>query len=92
MSSRRRRTSSGYRISATRTDCAVLDKNLRAETSLALAERLLAEGVHVVFLSGDADGAMPAVLDGVTRLPKPVSFERLNEALAAPNAGATGRR
>ncbi len=62
---------------------ALLDIDLGNGTSFALAESLLAEGVAVVFLSGDRGLTRPASLDGCELLSKPIDFERVQRVLEA---------
>lgn len=67
----------------TRFDAAVLDFNLGAETSLALADELAAAGVQVVFATGYGDGIdLPERFDGVCVVKKPYNAEDLAAALA----------
>lgn len=71
-------------LNVTRPDAALLDLNLgHKETSIPLAERLLSDGVPVTFLTGytGAVPGMPATLERIPRLPKPVSVAILLETL-----------
>ncbi|WP_308915567.1 response regulator [Jannaschia sp. LMIT008] len=59
-------------IDAAAPDCAVLDVNLGAETSIPVAERLAAAGVPLLFVSGYGDGMVrPDALAGAPVIAKP---------------------
>lgn len=51
---------------------AILDMNLKTETSFAIAERLLREEVPFVFVSGNDVSSLPDHLKSSTILSKPV--------------------
>ncbi len=67
-------------IEQVRFDLAILDFNLGNETSVAIAERLSADAVPIVFASGyDEDLDLPASLGEVRILKKPYSFADLEQ-------------
>lgn len=74
---------------ASRLDAALLDIQLRDGEAGDLAERLIAGGVAVVFMTGYGDRPVPASLTHLPVLPKPVPRQRLlatlGDALAAEN-------
>lgn len=59
-----------------RFDLAILDYNLGAETSLAIAERLAEQGVRIVFASGQPIN-LPGPLSNAVVIMKPYAFEQL---------------
>lgn len=61
-------------------DLALLDVNLRGETTFGLAEELHSTGVALVFLSG-MSGALPAPFETATKLDKPVAYDALDATL-----------
>ncbi|WP_159996933.1 hypothetical protein [Roseomonas sp. 18066] len=80
-----------------RPDAALLDIHLRGRPVFALADRLRAAGVPILFLTGYDASVLPAAYQGWPWLPKPVDLRRLVAALAglleqAPDAraGSTG--
>ncbi|MDF0600174.1 response regulator [Psychromarinibacter sp. C21-152] len=78
------------RLRTERPGAAVLDVNLgRDETSAALARRLQAEGVPVVFLTGYAgpDDGLPGTLGDIPRLGKPIDVPRLLDLLGTMGGG-----
>jgi DNA-binding NtrC family response regulator len=77
-------------LASGRLDGAVLDMNLRGEPGFALAERLQAEGVPFVIVSGYSSEAIPHSLSQVPRLEKPVDCRDAVEALAQLMAERTG--
>ena len=69
-------------VAAHRPQLALLDVNLGAGTSHAVADVLRREGVPFLFVSGyDADTALAADLDDAPWLRKPVDVEALRQAL-----------
>ena len=78
------------RIAASPFDAAILDMNLRGETAFALAERMLADHVPSVVVSGYSEQALPASIAGMRRLEKPVNatlvVAALNEELTSSRA------
>jgi len=60
---------------------AVLDVNLGQDHSYPVADRLRADGIPFVFLSGDGARDLPERFVGDTILGKPIRFERLLAAL-----------
>lgn len=65
-------------------DIALLDVNLRGDTVAPVAEKIIALGRPLVFLTGYADlDLLPPALRGRRRLDKPVATEELVAALAA---------
>jgi CheY-like chemotaxis protein len=69
-------------LDAGRPDFAFLDLNLGEETSLPVADRLLADGVPFAFGTGFGDQAdLPEHLSGVPIISKPYSEKALREAL-----------
>jgi two-component SAPR family response regulator len=63
-------------------DIAVLDINLHGASVVPVAERLRADGVPFVFLTGYGDGELlPPHLRDLPRLDKPVDGERLVRAM-----------
>lgn len=69
-------------LEAARPDFAFLDLNLGEETSLPVADRLLADGVPFAFGTGFGDQAdLPDHLSGVPIISKPYSEKALREAL-----------
>jgi DNA-binding NtrC family response regulator len=69
-------------LAAGRLDGAVLDMNLRGEPGFALAERLQADGVPFVIVSGYSSEAIPHSLSQVPRLEKPIDSRDAVKALA----------
>ena len=66
---------------------AILDMNLKAETSFAIADRLLREEVPFVFVSGNDVSSLPDHLKSCTILSKPVLLDdviRKIKTLGAP--------
>ncbi len=70
-------------------DFALLDVGLVREKSFAIAERLEALKIPLVFVTGyGADVRLPAALAGKPRLPKPCSSDALKAVLQGRTAGA----
>ena len=63
-------------------DVAVLDLNLRGESSLPVAEALLSRGIPIVFATGYDTAFMPEPLRGAPVLHKPITDAALVEAVA----------
>ncbi|WEX76159.1 response regulator [Sinorhizobium numidicum] len=63
-------------------DLALLDIQLRNETSLPVAERLNAKGVPFAFLTGYSDEKLPPDLKDREVIPKPVDAAFLAAAVA----------
>ena len=70
-------------LTGARPDAAVLDVNLGTETSLPVAERLDAEGVPLMVVSGYAERSMPQGLQGRRRLAKPYRAQDLAAGIEA---------
>jgi CheY-like chemotaxis protein len=70
-------------IAHQRIDAAVLDLVIGRGKSDALASRLVADRVPVVFASGFGGGALPEALQAVPTVDKPYSPQALYAALAA---------
>lgn len=67
-----------------RPDAAILDVHHRSgQSTLALAERLLADDVRIVFLTGDANFVLPERLGRATVIEKPISSADLLMRLTA---------
>lgn len=63
-------------------DLAILDKNLRGQSSIPLAEQLHARGVPLIFATGyQALSDLPPALKGAPRLAKPVDAQELADAI-----------
>lgn len=62
-------------------DIALLDYNLRSDTSEQIAFALLKKSVPVIFLSGDTLPQRPDGLKHCLVIGKPVNMDQLNEAL-----------
>lgn len=71
-----------------RPDAALLDINLGNETSFGLARRCAAEGIAVVFLSGESATARPDDLQDVPICSKPVLYETLARTLSGAMSAA----
>lgn len=71
-------------------DAAVLDINLMDGTVFPIADELFVRGVPFVFFSGMDASSVPDRFRFVGSLPKPVSWTRVLEALAAEIGGAHG--
>lgn len=56
-------------------DAAVLDINLRGETSEAVARELTARGIPFITMTGYARTQQPAVFEGAPTFTKPVAIE-----------------
>lgn len=65
-----------------RPDVALLDVNLGSETSFDLARQCRAEGIAVVFLTGECGHARPQDLRDVPICAKPVAYDRLAMTLS----------
>lgn len=69
-------------------DFAVLDYNLGSDSSLAIAERLVADGVPFVFATGYGDSLdVPEALRGIGLVKKPFDRRTLAEAISAVGIG-----
>jgi CheY-like chemotaxis protein len=62
-------------------DGAILDINLRGERAYPLVDLLRAKGVPIVFMTGDDQSSLEQGYGDVPFLRKPVSVERLLQAL-----------
>lgn len=72
-------------------DAAILDVNLRGESTLPLAQLLAERGVPYLFVSGyDLDTALPTELRQVPKLQKPVSGPQLLAAVRSLIGTAAG--
>jgi DNA-binding response OmpR family regulator len=65
-----------------RVDAALLDVNLGGVQVYPLADRLIARGTPIVFITGYDGRAIPPLYANVTRFEKPVRMRRLVEALS----------
>jgi CheY-like chemotaxis protein len=73
-------------------DLAILDKNLRGQSSIPLAERLHARGVPVIFATGyQALSDLPPSLAHAPRLAKPIDSQALAAAVEQALDGKTGQ-
>lgn len=68
---------------STRVDAAILDLNLHGDMASGFVERLAATGLPCLIVSGYAGDAMPASINKVPRLEKPVNPTTAVRALAA---------
>jgi DNA-binding NtrC family response regulator len=66
-----------------RIDLAVIDVNLRGETSFALADDLIARGVPHIFMTGYGASTIPERYRGAAILQKPFKAAKLVEAILA---------
>ena len=64
-----------------RPDVALVDFHLRGENSYTLIAQLRQEGIPVIMLSGSIESPLPASLEGVMMLEKPVGEEQILEHL-----------
>lgn len=64
-------------------DLAILDINIRNQTSFAIAERLDRLGVPYIFASGYGSKANPAGMEQVPTVTKPYGLQELEQALGA---------
>ncbi len=62
-------------------DAAVLDINLRGETSEPVAESLRARGIPFITMTGYARAQQPAVFEGAPTFTKPVAMELVIDGL-----------
>ena len=62
-------------------DGAILDMQIRSETTFEFALKLRAAGVPFFFLSGNSASALPAELSGSRIIGKPVDFRKLQDAV-----------
>ncbi len=62
-------------------DAAVLDLNLRGETSEAIAQALLARSIPFITMTGYTSTQRPAIFDGALTFTKPVVMPRLIDGL-----------
>ena len=62
-------------------DAALVDFHLRGENSYTLIAQLRQEGIPVIMLSGSIESPLPASLEGVMMLEKPVGEEQILEHL-----------
>ena len=70
-------------------DLAILDVNLRGQMSYPVAEKLVARGVPIIFVTGYARETIPFALRHIQILQKPYSAQniaRAAEAVLAPDA------
>lgn len=68
-------------IEAGRVDAAVLDFNLRGETSEPVAETMISKALPFVFVTGALSEAFPGFGQPVHVLSKPVDVRKLNRVL-----------
>ena len=64
-------------------DAAILDVTIRGGQVFPVAENLRSRGIPFVFASGYGDWALPASLQGQTRLTKPFTVEELQTRMQA---------
>jgi DNA-binding NtrC family response regulator len=65
-------------------DAAVLDINLRGETSEPVAKELHARGIPFITMTGYARAQQPAIFEGTPTFTKPVAMELVIEELRRP--------
>jgi DNA-binding NarL/FixJ family response regulator len=70
-----------------RPSCALVDINLGAGPNFAAARALIARGIPVVFITGYDTGPIPADLEKVPRLQKPVNGHKAITAVKAVCGG-----
>ena len=68
-------------MDTTAIDFAILDYNLGRETSVAVAERLVADGIRFVFASGAEPVDLPESCAGAKSIMKPYSLRELGRIL-----------
>jgi DNA-binding response OmpR family regulator len=68
-------------------DAAVLDINLRGETSEPVAKELRVRGVPFITMTGYARGQQPAIFEGTPTFTKPVAMELVIEELRRSVSG-----
>jgi DNA-binding LytR/AlgR family response regulator len=68
---------------------AILDLNLKGQSTLELALLLKAKGVPVIFCTGYQDAALPEALANVTVLTKPVQKDALAGAISREQVRAS---
>lgn len=64
-------------------DAAILDVNLEGSMSFPIAERLAADQVPFLFLTGYDDWSLPSGYDAAPRVAKPFSTPRVVDAVSA---------
>jgi two-component SAPR family response regulator len=64
-------------------NCAILDVKLDGNTSLPLADELMASGVPVILIRGYGSNQLPSRFANTPKLGKPVSVNELARALGA---------
>lgn len=69
-------------------EVAILDINLGGDPVFAVAERLAARNVPIIFASGYGSATLPPEWQGRPTLPKPFSSAQVAEALRAAAGGA----
>lgn len=80
-------------LATTRPDAAVLDFNLGSETSLPIADHLLANGIPFVFATGYGDNSMiPDKFAEIPIVSKPYDANRLVTTLSSAIANAPRAR
>jgi two-component SAPR family response regulator len=62
-------------------NCAILDVKLDGNTSLPLADELMASGVPVILISGYGSNQLPSRFANTPKLGKPVSVDELARVL-----------
>ena len=62
--------------------CALLDFNLRGETTAELARQLKTQGIPVIFLTGKDAAGLPDDLNDIPVLSKPVVWESIETWLS----------
>lgn len=75
-----------------RVDVALLDVHLNNERVFPLADRLIAEGVPAIFVTGYESEAFPERFLGLPRLGKPVQYEELFDCIAKQVASKTHKK
>lgn len=68
-------------LTGTRVDAAILDLNLHGNMASGFVERLVATGLPCLIVSGYSEDAMPAAVEGVPRLEKPINPGAVVKAL-----------
>ena len=71
-------------------DLAILDINIRDESSFAVAALVAERGVPFIFASGYSRPAIPAAMAAVPIVTKPYGLAELEEAFAEAIAGQAG--
>ena len=76
----------GQALAASEVDAAILDVNVNGEHSYALAERLIEQGLPVIFATGYGEALHPENLADVPTISKPYTMKDIVTAFAAVKA------